>query len=257
MAEIECRELFGGDRLVVYRNPLLAEERTRKRKDLIAGTAADLMDIRRDKRPLRNADAIRRRVERALKKHKMRKHFDLKIGTGYFSWKRKKHNIANEAALDGFYVIRTNVPEERMSAARRRQNLQETGPGREGVLDDESVRPPSPAHPPPPRAAGPRLPPDLHARILCRKAHARSARLDAVRRRARPDPRLARRQVRAFAAGQAESNHQAHELQTGRPRLPGTARATRNAHDEPDRGASHFSGIRRERRRWSKAGTTL
>ena len=121
MAEIECRELFPGERLVVCRNPLLAEERTRKRKDLIAATAADLMEIRRavrrDKRPLRSADAIRRRAERALKKRKMRKHFDLKIGTGSFSWKRKKQNIADEAALDGFYVVRTNVPEERMSAA--------------------------------------------------------------------------------------------------------------------------------------------
>ena len=121
MAEIECRELFPGERLVVCRNPLLAEERTRKRKDLIAATAADLMEIRRavrrDKRPLRSADAIRRRAERALKKRKMRKHFDLKIGTGSFSWRRRKQNIADEAALDGFCAIRTNVPEERMSAA--------------------------------------------------------------------------------------------------------------------------------------------
>ena len=121
MAEIECRELFPDDRLVVCRNPLLAEERTRKRKDLIAAATQDLIEIRRavrrDKRPLRNADAIRRRAERALKKRKMRKHFDLKIGTGSFSWKRKKQNIADEAALDGFCAVRTNVPEERMSAA--------------------------------------------------------------------------------------------------------------------------------------------
>ena len=71
-------------------------------------------------RPLpeaRTADRILRRAERALNKRKMRKHFDLRIGTGSFFWKRKKQNIANEAALDGFYVIRTNVPEERMSAA--------------------------------------------------------------------------------------------------------------------------------------------
>ena len=121
MAEIKCRELFPGERLVVCRNPLLAEERTRKRKDLIAAAAQDLIEIRRavrrDKRPLRNTDAIRRRAERALDKRKMRKHFDLKIGTGSFSWKRKKQNIADEAALDGFYVVRTNVKEERMSAA--------------------------------------------------------------------------------------------------------------------------------------------
>ena len=88
---------------------------------MIAAAAQDLIEIRRavrrDKRPLRNADAIRRRAERALKKRKMQKHFDLKIGTGSFSWKRKKQNIADEAALDGFYVVRTNVQEKRMSAA--------------------------------------------------------------------------------------------------------------------------------------------
>ena len=121
MAEIECQELFRGERLVVCRNPLLAEERTRKRKDLISAAAQDLIEIRRavrrDKRPLRSADAIRRRAERALDKRKMRKHFDLRIGTGSFFWKRKKQAIADEAALDGFYVVRTNVPEERMSAA--------------------------------------------------------------------------------------------------------------------------------------------
>ena len=49
-------------------------------------------------------------------KRKMRKHFDLRIGTGSFFWKRKKQNIADEAALGGFYVVRTNVPGERMSA---------------------------------------------------------------------------------------------------------------------------------------------
>ena len=121
MAEIECQELFPGERLVVCKNPLLAKERTRKRKDLIAAATQDLIEIRRavrrDKRPLRSAAAIRRRAERALDKRKMRKHFDLKIGTGSFSWKRNKQNIADEAALDGFYVVRTNVAEERMSAA--------------------------------------------------------------------------------------------------------------------------------------------
>ena len=121
MAEIECRELFGDDRLVVCRNPLPAEERTLKRKDLIAATAADLMKIRRavrrEKRLLRSADTIQRRAERALDKHRMRKHFDLRIGPGSFSWRRKKQNIADEAALDGFYVVRTNVPEKRMPAA--------------------------------------------------------------------------------------------------------------------------------------------
>ena len=47
----------------------------------------------------------------------MRKHFELEIGEASFSWRRRKESIAAEAALDGFYIIRTNVPKERMTDA--------------------------------------------------------------------------------------------------------------------------------------------
>ena len=121
MAEIECEEKYPGERLVVCRNPLLAEERTRKRRELIAAAAAELeavrRAVRRDFRPLRCPEKIRMRADKILGKYKMRKHFELKIGEGSFSWKRRKKAIAAEAALDGFYVIRTSVPEKDMSAA--------------------------------------------------------------------------------------------------------------------------------------------
>ena len=121
MAEIECPELFPGERLVVCRNTLLAEERARKRRESIAAAAAELMGVvravRRETRPLRSADKIRRRAERILDKRKMRRHFELRIGAGSFFWRRRKSSIAAEAALDGFYVIRTNVPKKRLSAA--------------------------------------------------------------------------------------------------------------------------------------------
>ena len=121
MAEIECEEKYPGERLVVCRNPLLAEERTRKRRELIAAAAAELeavrRAVRRDFRPLRCAEKIWMRADKILGNCKMRKHFELKIGEGSFSWKRKKEAIAAEAALDGFYVIRTSVPEKDMSAA--------------------------------------------------------------------------------------------------------------------------------------------
>ena len=120
MAEIECEEKFPGERLVVCRNPLLADERTRKRRELIAATATGLETVRkavrRGFRPLRCAEKIRMRAEKILGKHKMRKHFELKISEGKFSWKRKKKAIAAEAALDGLYVIRTSVPEDEMTA---------------------------------------------------------------------------------------------------------------------------------------------
>ncbi len=121
MAEIECPERFPGERLVVCRNPLLAGERARKRRELVAAAAAELaavrQAVRRGKRPPGGADRIRRRADRALDKRKMRKHFELEIGEASFSWRRRKESIAAEAALDGFHVIRTNVPKERMPAA--------------------------------------------------------------------------------------------------------------------------------------------
>ena len=237
MAEIECRELFPGERLVVCRNPLLAEERTRKRKDLIAAAAQDLIEIRRavrrDRRPLRKAqDAEAFRSEDR---------------TWILLLEAQKTEHCRRGG-PGRVLRRSDQRAERADVRRRRRDLQEIGTGREGVPDDEGARPPGPADPPPPRAADPRPPPDLHARLLCRKEYARRARPDAVRRRARPGPRLARRQGRALAAGRAEGGLEAHELGRGRPRLPGTARAARNAHDEPDRAlGAGKAGIRRPR----------
>ena len=51
MAEIKCPERFLGERLVVCRKPLLAEERTRQHRELIAATVAELMAARRAVRP--------------------------------------------------------------------------------------------------------------------------------------------------------------------------------------------------------------
>ena len=45
-----------------------------------------------------------------LNKHRMAKHFDVAISNTTLSWSRKEDAIAAEAALDGFYVIRTNLP---------------------------------------------------------------------------------------------------------------------------------------------------
>lgn len=38
------------------------------------------------------------------------------IGAASFTWARKSESIATEAALDGFYIIRTSVPANEMDA---------------------------------------------------------------------------------------------------------------------------------------------
>jgi len=111
---------FPGERLVVCRNPLLAEERARKREDLLAATEAQLDPIvratTRPKRPLRGKDKIALRVGRVIHTRKVAKHFRLEITETSFTYHRDEAKIAAEAALDGIYVVRTSLPEEAMDA---------------------------------------------------------------------------------------------------------------------------------------------
>jgi transposase len=112
LAEIASEE-FPGERLVVCRNPHLAQERQRKREDLLQATERELDKIKQmvDGRrgSLRNAPAgkIGERVGRVSNKYKVAKHFELNITDGAFSYERKTEQIAAEAALDGIYVLRT------------------------------------------------------------------------------------------------------------------------------------------------------
>ena len=114
-------EHFPGERLVVCRNPLLAEERARKRTELLAATEADLAKIaaatQRARNPLRGEQAIALRVGRVIEHFHMAKHLELTITNTSLTWQRRHGTIAQEAALDGLYVIRTSVPAEQLDAA--------------------------------------------------------------------------------------------------------------------------------------------
>ena len=104
-----------GERLVCCRNPVLADERARKRDELLAATENELDTIavatRRDRRPLRGRDKIALRVGKVINKFKMAKHFHIEITDHSFTFSRNDTRIAAEAALDGIYVLRTSLPE--------------------------------------------------------------------------------------------------------------------------------------------------
>ena len=106
-------EHFPGERLVVCRNPALAEERARKRLELLAATEADLAKItaatQRTRNPLRGEQPIALRVGRVIERFHMAKHLELTITDTAFAWRRKDEAISAEAALDGLYVIRTSL----------------------------------------------------------------------------------------------------------------------------------------------------
>jgi hypothetical protein len=106
---------YPGERLVCCHNPALADERARKRAELLAATENQLQAIaeatRRQNRPLRGTDKIALRVGKVRDKFKMAKHFHLDITDDAFSFTRNQQAIAAEAALDGIYVLRTSLPD--------------------------------------------------------------------------------------------------------------------------------------------------
>jgi hypothetical protein len=110
---------YPGERLVACRNPLLAAERARKRGELLAATEDLLAPISAAVSAGRLADAgkIGIRVGTALRKYKMGKHFDIAITDTSLSITRRHAEIDAEAALDGIYVIRTNVSTDRLDTA--------------------------------------------------------------------------------------------------------------------------------------------
>lgn len=119
LAEVTSPD-YPGERLVICRNPLLADERTRKREELLAATENKLDEIvaatRRERRPLRGKERIALRVGKIVNRYKVAKHFVLEFSDERFSYQRDEQKIAEEAALDGLYVIRTSVSTETLDA---------------------------------------------------------------------------------------------------------------------------------------------
>src|ERR1035438_9032023 len=111
---------FPGERLVACFNPLLAEERARKRPELLTATEKQLEKIaaaaKRSRRPLRGKQNIGLRAGKILNRYKMGKHFQLRIEEDSFHYERKVANIEREQSLDGIYVIRTSVKAEALSS---------------------------------------------------------------------------------------------------------------------------------------------
>ena len=110
---------YPGERLIACYNPLLAEERKRKRQELLAATEKKLNKIvaatQRASRPLRGEQRITLTVGKLLGRSKVAKHFQLRIEEDHFSYQRDQARIDREAALDGIYVIRTSLPREKSS----------------------------------------------------------------------------------------------------------------------------------------------
>ena len=116
---------YPGERLVVCHNPLLAERRARKREALLQATERELAKVAAmvargvagGRAGLHGMAAIGERVGRVINKYQMAKHFTRTITDTSFSYARKEDAIAQEAALDGLYVLRTNVAAAQLDTA--------------------------------------------------------------------------------------------------------------------------------------------
>jgi len=118
LGEITDLAEFPGERLIVCRNPLVGAQRARKRKELLAATETDLalLKARVDGGTLSGADQIGLAVGPALKRFHMKKHFQIAITDTTFTYTPNAETIATEAALDGFYILRTSLTETDLPA---------------------------------------------------------------------------------------------------------------------------------------------
>lgn len=120
LAEISSPD-YPGERLVACKNPLLAEERRRKREELLRATERELDKVvratLRAKRALKGKDKIGMRVGKVLGRFKVGKHFITRITEDSFTYERNTERIAREAALDGIYALRTSVTDSEALSA--------------------------------------------------------------------------------------------------------------------------------------------
>jgi len=110
---------YPGERLIACRNPELAKLRAAKRQALLEATSTELEKVRAmvERKTLTARDKIGLRIGRVVNKYKMAKHFELAIDEHRLTFRVRADKVAEEAALDGIYVLRTPLAAEQMDAA--------------------------------------------------------------------------------------------------------------------------------------------
>jgi hypothetical protein len=118
LAEVTAEE-YPGERLVICRNPLVADDRRRRREELLLATERELAPIRTRVQAGRLAGKaeIGLAVGAVANRYKVKKHFLFEIDDDRFDYRRNQERIAEEAALDGIYVLRTSVSANELAGA--------------------------------------------------------------------------------------------------------------------------------------------
>ena len=233
---------YPNERLVCCKNPLLAEERSRKRESLLAATETELAKIAdaiaRERRPPRGAERIGLRLGRVVNRYKMAKHFDIAIGDDSFNLREKER--ADRRRSGARWDLRAaHEPVGRGTVDRRgRLLLQVPRRSRAGVSRVQH-RPRYPSHPPPDRRARPRACLFADVLLLRHLPHGAGARADAVPRRrqrgGRGIPHEPGRPGAAFSLRAFEGDDEEDRRPSPGPQLPEPARRPRHHLRQPDR----------------------
>ncbi len=234
-AEITADD-YPGERLIVCRNPLVAAERARKRADLLQATERGLEEIaqRVQRGTLHGADQIGLAVGPALRRYKVKKHFEVQITDTSFTYERKTKQIDTEAALDGIYVLRTSVPDTELDTGqvvRSYKNLEQVERAFKTFKGPDLEIRPIHHH----------LADRVRAHVfLCMLAyyltwHLRQAWAPLLFKDETPArPSRPGREGLPLTLSPAQSPHQTHHHRRGRPQLQEPARRTRHAHAQHD-----------------------
>ena len=109
-----------GERLIACFNPIMHEERTRKREALLQLTEKALQKVAdscaREKQPLEGKGEIGLKAGAVLSRFKVGKYFRIHVGDHGLRFARNQDILGRDAAMDGIYVIRTSVPKDVLPA---------------------------------------------------------------------------------------------------------------------------------------------
>ncbi len=234
LAEITSGD-YPGERLVACRNPVLAAERARKREDLLAATEKLLAPIIARVAAGRLPGAAKIGVEagKVISKYKTAKHFEITITDDSLAVQRRQARIDEEAALDGFYVLRTPVPPGELDApavVTAYKNLKYV----ERELPPHQIRRPGPAAGvPPARRPCQGARPDLHARLLPDLAPAQSLGAADLHRRGPARPRKPRHPRPPLCGRPGQSGTPVRPGRAALPQLPRPAPAPGHLAPQP------------------------
>ena len=109
---------YPGERLVACRNPSLADQRSRKRAELLAATeeAVEKIITAVAEGRLCGADKIGLKLGKVINRWKMEKHFEVIVTDTTLSITRRQGSIDAEAVLDGIYILRTTMTADELDA---------------------------------------------------------------------------------------------------------------------------------------------